>query len=174
MLINKFLEFHFYTVLIILTRWQLPDEISRWFLHSLFVNWIFVNKFWKTPQDLKKRPPSWFYYLQILWKFGWELGVWCVYYGPLLPFHFHHLYKLSASQTSQLEKLSPLWSTITIPNWQSRRREARQEENRWLRGARSRMKIVLVWKVFWWTLSRHTWVKNNFQSWRSSLENCQK
>ena len=108
-----------------------------------------------------------------LWKFGWESRVWCVYYGPLLPFHFHHLYKLSASQTSQLEKLSPLWSTITIPNRQSQRREPRQEENRWLRGARSRTKIVLVLESFLMD-SIKTWVKNNFQSWRSSLENCQK
>ena len=103
-----------------------------------------------------------------------ESWVWCVYYEPLLPFHFHHLYKLSASQTSQLEELSPLWSTITISNWQSRRREPRQEENRWLRWARSRMKIVLVKRKFLLMDSIKTWVRNNFQSWRSSLENCQK
>ena len=145
MLINKFLEFHFYTVLIILTRWQLPDEISRWFLHSLFVNWIFVNKFVKTLQDLKKRSVD-ILCVDLLREFGWWrewMECDAIIKGPLLPFHFHHLYKLSASQTSQLEKLSPLWSTITIPNRQSRRREPRQEENRWLRGARSRIVLVL-------------------------------
>ena len=146
MLINKFLEFHFYTDLIILTRWQLPDEIYQWFLHSRSVNWIFVNKFWKTFHNLKKGHIMFFFCVELLREFGWrELSVMRVL-GSFVAISFPpFIQTVSQSQTSQLEELSPLWSTITIPNWQSWRGEPCQEENRWLRWARSgMMKIVLV------------------------------